>query len=249
VLAERADLGIAFDADGDRVGFITERGNFIDADLALLALARDVLTRHPGKKILYDVKCSHLLEELIPTYSGIPLMHRTGHSFIKETLQRDREVILAGEVSGHFFFVEDYFRIDDGLWAAGRVLEILSRNSQPFSALFADIPRRVRTPEIKLPCSDEKKFVIAEQIQRDLSKRFPTNTIDGARIQVGERGWGLVRVSNTAPYLTVRVEAETEAETLRIKNVLADELEKFPEIGDRLNRSEVASLTGKLGWV
>jgi phosphomannomutase/phosphoglucomutase len=249
VKEEKADIGIALDADGDRVGFISEKGEFIAADLALLIFAKDVLTRHRGKKILYDVKCTELIPELVPSYGGIPIMHRTGHAPIKETLRKDNDIILGGEVSGHIYFVEDYFKIDDGLWGAAKMLELLSYSNRPFSSLFAGIPKRVSTPEIKLPCADEKKFAVMEQIQKDLTGKFKISTIDGARIQVGEKSWGLVRASNTSPYLTIRVEGETETEALKIKNILADELEKFPEITDRLNRNEVASLKGKLGWV
>ncbi len=249
VIETGSDLGIAFDADGDRVGFVTERGTYIDTDLPLLLLAKDALTRHPGKKILFDVKCSQLLTDLIPTYGGIPLMHRTGHAPIKETLRKDGDIILAGEVSGHLFFVEDYFKIDDGLFGAGKMLELFSRSEGSFSSLFAGIPKRVRTPEIKLPCPDDKKFGVVMHMQRELSSQYAISTIDGARIQITKEGWGLVRASNTSPYLTIRAEAKTEPEVLRIKNILADELEKFPEITDRLNRKEVATLTGKLGWV
>ncbi|MDP2598757.1 MAG: phosphomannomutase/phosphoglucomutase [Candidatus Liptonbacteria bacterium] len=249
VVAEKADIGIALDADGDRAGFITEKGEYIDGDLALLVFARDVLKRNPGKKVLFDVKCSQLLGELIPKYGGVPLMHRTGHAPIKETLREDREIIFGGEVSGHMYFVEDYFRIDDGLWAAGKMLEILSRGSGIFSSLFADIPSRVRTPEIKLPCADEKKFFVVDRIKKDLGAKFSISDIDGARVQISRTGWGLIRASNTSPYLTIRAEGESEVEAIMVKNILADELEKFPEIGDRLNRSAVTTLTGKLGWV
>lgn len=248
VREEQADFGIALDADGDRVGFVDEGGNFISADLVLLILAKDALSRHPGKKILYDVKCSKLLEELVPQYGGIPLMHRTGHAPIKETLRKDDAIILGGEVSGHFYFVEDYFKIDDGLFAAAKMLELCSRQSSPFSSLFEGIPRRVRTPEIKLPCADEKKFEVVREIIRRLESKFPSITLDGIRVQVTEKGWGLVRASNTSPYLTVRVEGATEGEVLQVKNILADELEKFPEIEETLDRSRAASLTGRLGW-
>lgn len=249
VQKEKADFGMAFDADGDRVGFVTEAGQFIDADLVLLAFAKDALSRNPGKKILFDVKCSQLLEELIPQYGGVPLMHRTGHAPIKETLRKDLNIIFAGEVSGHFFFVEDYFKFDDGLYAAARLLELYTRHGDTFSSLFKGFPERVRTPEFKLPCADEAKFDVIIQIRKNLSKRFPAVTIDGVRIKTGERGWGLIRASNTSPYLTARAEGETEKEVIEIKNILAGELEKFPQVTDRLNREAVATLTGKLGWV
>lgn len=249
VRADKADLGIGFDADGDRVGFVTEGGDFVDADLTLLVFAQDVLARFPGKKILYDVKCSHLLEELIPTSGGVALMHRTGHAPIKETMRKDSDIIFAGEISGHFFFVEDYFKIDDASYAGARLLELLARRGGSFSSLFQEFPQRARTPELKLPCDDTVKFEIVGKIKDNLSMRFPTITIDGVRFQTSEREWGLVRASNTSPYLTIRAEAETEADVLRIKNIIADELERFPEITDRLNRSAVTTHTGKLGWV
>lgn len=244
-----ADLGIGFDADGDRMGFVDEKGEFVSADLLLLLFARDVLRRNPGKKILYDVKSSQLLEELVPGYGGVPFMHQTGHAPIKETLRKDNDIVFAGEVSGHFYFVEDYFKIDDGLFSAGKMLEIFSRHPGSFSSLFEEIPRRVRTPEIKLPCADEIKFEIVKKISKNFEGKFPVILIDGVRFSVTKTSWGLVRASNTSPYLTVRVEGISEEEALYVKCILADELEKFPEIGDKLDRSNVAVLTGKLGWV
>ena len=175
-------------------------------------------------------------------------MHRTGHDPIKDTLRRDSDIIIGGEVSGHFFLVEDYFKIDDGLFAAGRVLELFSKTSDPFSALFESIPLRVRTPEIKLPCGDERKFEVMERIKQDFGDQFPSILLDGIRVQVTETGWGLVRASNTSPYLTLRFEGSSEEEVLKVKNIFADKLEKYPEIKDTLDRANVASLTGKLGW-
>ena len=249
VRAEGAELGIGLDADGDRVGFVNERGEYVDADSIILALSKDILLRNPGKKILFDVKCTQLLLELIPTFGGVPLMHHTGHAPIKQTMRQDEAIIFGAETSGHMYFVEDYFKIDDGLFAAGRVLELYAKSTKPFSALYADFPERIRTPEIKLPCADEKKFEIVGQIQQRLGSQYSSRTIDGVRIQFSKTGWGLVRASNTSPYLTVRVEAESEAEVLKIKNILANELEKFPEVGDRLNRASPFTLTGRLGWV
>lgn len=244
-----ADFGIGIDADGDRVGFVNEKGEFIDGDLINLVFAKDALSRFPGKKILFDVKCSRLLQELVPQWGGIPLMHRTGHGPIKETLRKNDDVIFAGELSGHFYFVENYFKFDDALYSSARLLDLFSRANRAFSSLFLEFPERVRTPEFKLPCEDEKKFAIVAEIQKNLSSKYSSVTIDGVRFQVSEKGWGIVRASNTSPYLTVRVEAETEEEVLQIKNILADELEKFSEIGDKLDRQEIYTLTGRLGWV
>lgn len=249
VVKEKADIGIALDADGDRFGSVDEKGEFIYADRMLLLLAKDILSRNQGKKILYDVKCTRLIDNLVPKFGGIPLMHVTGHAPIKQTLRNDPEVIFAGEVSGHFYFVEDYFRIDDGLYAAGKLLSLLSERKMPFSQLFADFPQTVMTPELKLPCADEAKQKVVDQITAYFSQNYKTITIDGVRVLFSDTSWGLVRASNTSPYLTVRVEADTEKEVLDIKNLLADQLEKFPEIGNKLDRKLVTSHTGKLGWV
>ncbi len=252
VVAEKADVGIAFDADGDRTGFVDERGNCIDIDLIMLVFAKDILSRHPGKKILFDIKSSQLLSELVPGYGGVPLMHRTGHAPFKETLRKDQEIVFAGEASGHLYLVEDYFRVDDGLFAAGKMLEIFTKHQGTFSSLFKDIPTRIRTPEFKLPCPDEKKFEIMEQIVADLKNNKSISNIsliDGIRFSLGAFSWAIVRASNTSPYLTIRAEAENEPELIRVKNFVADELEKFSDIGDHLNRQAVATLTGKLGWV
>ena len=249
VVKEKADIGIALDADGDRFGVVDENGSFVYADRLLLLLSMDILSRNPGKKIVYDVKCTRLIDELVPKFGGIPLMHVTGHAPIKQTLRNDSQVIFAGEVSGHFYFAEDYFRIDDGLYASGKVLSMLSGVKHPFSKFFDGFPKTVMTPELKLPCSDDAKQEIVSEISKYFSGEYKTITLDGVRVLFNATSWGLVRASNTSPYLTVRVEADTKAEVIAIKNLLADQLEKFPEIGDKLNRKEVTSHTGKLGWV
>jgi len=231
------------------VGIVDEKGSLVWADYLLLLLAKDVLSRHPGKKILFDVKCSGLLQTLIPSFGGIPLIHRTGHAPIKATFQKDKDVILGGEVSGHFYFAENHYRVDDGFWAAGKILQIYSQTKKPFSSLFSFIPPLVRTPEIKLPCADEAKFKVVDQITRQLAKKYKVITVDGARVIFDSQTWGLVRASNTSPYLTLRFEGPNEEKVIRAKNIFADILEKFPEIGDKLSRTTVSSPTGKLGYV
>lgn len=248
VVREHADVGIAFDADGDRVGFVDDLGVSWEADLITLLFAKDVLARNPGKKILFDVKSSLLLSELVPQFGGVPLMHRTGHAPIKDTLRKDPEIIFGGEKSGHFFFVEDYFRIDDGLWAAARMLEIIARDGQ-LSTLMNSFPKRVATPEFKLPCADEKKFEIIKKIVESLSRQYQSILLDGIRFTISPTGWGIIRASNTSPYLTVRAEGVDDEEVKKIKSILADELEKFPEVIDRLDRNVVARLGGRLGWI
>ncbi len=245
----KADMGIAFDADGDRAGFVDEKGNIIQPDDILILLARDVLKRHPGKTVLFDVKSTYLIEELIPQYGGKALMHRTGHAPIKETMITRDDMILGGEVSGHQFFKEDYYGIDDGLWSVARILELLSKQDKPLSQLIAELPRPIRTPEIKIPVADEEKFSIIERITKIFSQKYETITLDGSRVKFTPKSWGLIRASNTSPYLTLRFEALTEPEIIKMKNAFQDEMDKFPEIKDKLDRKNVASLTGTLGWL
>lgn len=249
VTEQGADLGIAFDADGDRVGFVDEKGDFVFADEVLLLLAKDILSKNKGKKILFDVKCSQLLFELLPRFGGVPLMHKTGHGSIKDTLRKNPDVVFGGEVSGHFYFVKDYFKIDDGFFAAASVLKLLSEFDGPFSAMFSFIPKRIRTPEIKLPCADEVKFKVVARVAKKLSQEYRVITVDGVRVMFDDKSWGLIRASDTAPYLTVRVEALSEERAIEIKNILAETLEKYPEVRDKLDRKRVYSLTGKLGYV
>ncbi|OGM20192.1 hypothetical protein A2714_01175 [Candidatus Woesebacteria bacterium RIFCSPHIGHO2_01_FULL_38_9] len=249
VVKEKADLGVALDADGDRFGCVDENGEFIYADRMLLLIAKDVLSRNPGKKILYDVKCTRYLEKLVPEYGGIPLMHVTGHAPIKATFRKDVNVIFGGEISGHFYWAEDYFRFDDGLYSAAKVLSLIARHGDTLSTIMKQIPVTSMTPEIKLPCTDDKKAGIVEQIKNKFIKDYTVITLDGARISFSETSWALIRPSNTSPYLSFRVEADTDEEVIRIKNLMQDEFDKYPEIGDKLDRNNVTSHTGKLGWV
>lgn len=244
-----ADVGVALDADGDRAGFVNEKGEMISGDDILLLLARDVAKRLPGHQVLFDVKCSQLMEEMLPQFGMKPLMHRTGHAPIKDMLRKDTKIALGGEVSGHFYFVENYTRSDDGFYAIAQVLKILSEQDAPFSTMMQFIPYRVRTPEIKLPCKDEVKFKVVDTVKEILLKKYTGNIIDGVRINFTAQSWGLVRASNTSPYLTIRVEGLTEQEVLHIKNEFADVLDPIPEIEEKLNRTEIASPTGKLGFL
>jgi len=246
---EKADMGIGFDADGDRFGAVDEKGKFINADHMILVISRDILTRKPGKKILYDIKCSRLLDYLLPGFGGIPLMHKTGHAPIKRSMREDKEIIFGGEISGHFYFAEDYFRIDDGLYAAAKFLQLMSKTNLTVSQFMEQVPETISTPELKLPCEDRIKHEIVDKIKNYFVQLFKVIDIDGARIEFSDTSWGLVRASNTSPYLTIRFEADTAEELIKCKNRLADELEKYPEIGDRLDRKNVTSHTGRLGWI
>jgi phosphomannomutase/phosphoglucomutase len=227
VLEERADLGLAYDGDADRVGVIDERGGRHEADLVLVLLARDLLSRHPGAKIVFDVKSSQSLVDDIVKHGGVPVMWKTGHSHLKRKMREDG-ILLGGEVSGHMFFAENYYGVDDGILASCKIMEIAARSAGPISALFASVPHLHATPELKAMCPDAEKFRVIEELVRDLRQRYQTIDIDGARVLFPGGGWGLVRASNTNPYLTLRFEAHTEDEIDSMKRVIYDALRRYP---------------------
>jgi len=227
VLAERADVGIAYDGDADRVGVIDERGRRHEADLILVLLARDLLARHPGAKIVFDVKSSQSLVDDIRAHGGVPVMWKTGHSHLKRKM-RDDHILLGGEVSGHMFFGESYYAVDDGILASCKIIEIAARASEPISRLFDSVPHLRATPELKAMCPDAEKFRVIDELSRELKGRYETIDIDGARVLFPGGGWGLVRASNTNPYLTLRFEAHTDAEIEEMKRIIYGALRKYP---------------------
>jgi len=230
VLATSADLGVAFDGDGDRLGVVDERGEIIPADRILILLARDLLARNSGAEIIFDVKCTFVLADEIQKLGGIPKRWRTGHSFIKRKMREDG-ALLAGEVSGHIFFAENYFGVDDGLFAAAKVAGILAGSDQKLSALFADVPTTFATPEIKLPIADSEKFAILKKIVAEFSAEFENaNTLDGVRLEFPDGSWGLVRASNTSPVLTSRFEANSANRLAEVKNIFREKLKKYPAL-------------------
>ncbi|MBD1550066.1 phosphomannomutase/phosphoglucomutase [Pseudomonas sp. C2L11] len=223
VKAEGADLGLAFDGDADRVGVVTNKGNVVFPDRLLMLLAKDVISRNPGADIIFDVKCSRRLAPLISGWGGRPVMWKTGHSLIKKKI-RESGALLAGEMSGHIFFKERWYGFDDGVYAAARVLEILSREEGDAEDLFATFPNDVSTPEINIQVTEESKFAIIEALQNDAQwGKANLITIDGVRVDY-PKGWGLVRASNTTPVLVLRFEADDEAELERIKQVFRSQL-------------------------
>jgi phosphomannomutase / phosphoglucomutase len=222
-----ADLGIAYDGDADRVGVIDERGQRHEADLILILLARDLLTRHPGAKIVFDVKSSQALVDDIRQHGGVPVMWKTGHSHLKRKM-RDDHILLGGEVSGHMFFGENYYGVDDGILASCKIIDLTTRAIEPLSRLFATIPHLRATPELKAPCADGEKFQVVEAVTRELKRRYETIDTDGARVIFPGRGWGLVRASNTNPYLTLRFEARTDREIEEMKREIYAVLRHYP---------------------
>jgi phosphomannomutase / phosphoglucomutase len=229
VVEAGADLGLAWDGDADRVGVIDERGHRHEADLILVLLARDLLQRHPGAKIVFDVKSSQSLVDDIRRHGGVPVMWKTGHSHLKRKM-RDDKILLGGEVSGHMFFGEGYYGVDDGLLAACKIVDIIAQQPGPASRRFDSIEHLHATPELKALCPDDKKFGLIHELVRDLKQRYQTIDIDGARVLFPDGGWGLVRASNTSPYLTLRFEGHSEAQIDAMKRVIYDALRRYPYV-------------------
>jgi phosphomannomutase/phosphoglucomutase len=226
-----ADIGIAFDGDGDRLGVVTNEGKIIWPDRLLMLFAKDVVSRNPGADIIYDVKCSRRLNGLISSYGGRPVMWKSGHSFMKAKM-KETGALLAGEMSGHIFFKERWFGFDDGLYSAARLLEILGVEDQSSDAVFASFPEDVSTPEINVPVTDETKFTIVEKLCL-LKGHFTggnVTTIDGLRVDF-PNGWGLCRASNTMPVLVLRFEADDENVLQEIKDKFIAQLKSIdPEL-------------------
>lgn len=224
-----ADLGLAFDGDGDRVGLVNEQGHHYNADWLLMLLARDVLSRNPGAKIVFDVKVSQVLIDDILAHGGESVMEKTGHSFI-ETKMREIGAPLAGEISGHLFFAEDYYGFDDAFFGAARLLEIAAKHDGPFSSLFDGVPETACTPEIKCSTPDDRKFEIVKELTAHFTALYDCSTIDGVRINFDEKSWGAVRCSNTSPNLTVRFEAPNDSRLKEIMAIMKAKLEEYPEV-------------------
>jgi phosphomannomutase/phosphoglucomutase len=220
VLQEKADVGIGFDGDGDRIGVVTERGEILWGDELLLLFSRFILKERPGATIIGEVKCSQRLYDDIEKHGGRSIMWKAGHSLIKGKMKKEKAV-LAGEMSGHLFFADRYFGYDDALYAAVRLLEILSGTEQKISELLADVPKSYTTPEIRIDCPDALKFKATQEVKKYFQKDYKTIETDGVRIIFSD-GWGLVRASNTQPVLVLRFEASTP-ETLRIEQKMVED--------------------------
>jgi len=201
-----AELGIAFDGDADRIGAVDEHGQIVFGDQLLVIFGRDAVRRFgKGTPVIFDVKCSQVLPDALERAGAKPVMWKTGHSLIKAKM-KETHAPLAGEMSGHMFFGGDYLGFDDALFAAARLLEVVSHSSGGLSVLLADLPKTFATPEIRVDCPDDVKFGIAERAVSHFSAKYPVNTIDGVRMTF-PKGWGLIRSSNTQPVLVLRFEA------------------------------------------
>src|SRR2546426_1984899 len=229
VLREHADVGIGLDGDGDRIGVVDDRGNIIWGDTLMILFWREILPQHPGAVGIVEVKCSQALYEEIARLGGRPMFYKTGHSLIKAKM-KEMGAIFTGEMSGHMFFADEYYGYDDAVYAAARLLRILSRANRPLSALLANVPKYHATPEIRVDCADDVKFDVVRQVTEHLKRQVTVIDVDGARA-IFDDGWGLIRASNTQPALVIRAESKTEAGLLRIQDALAKALAPFPAVG------------------
>jgi len=208
VLEKKADVGIALDGDGDRVGLITNRGKFVDADRMLMALVQSILPNYPGRNVVFDVKCTSKLGALVKKFGGSPIMHRSGHSLMKQKM-RETNAILGGEFAAHIFIKDNWFGFDDGLYVAARLLKIISESCASSDEIFGQFFTGFCTTEISIKVPEERKFLVMDRLIELAS--FPTATLitlDGLRVEYAD-GWGLVRASNTSPALLLRFEADT----------------------------------------
>lgn len=222
VRAVNAEVGIAFDGDGDRIGVVTKKGEIIWPDRQLMLFAKSILEDHPGAKIIYDVKCTNHLDSLIKEFGGEPIMWKTGHSLIKAKLA-ETQALLAGEMSGHIFFRDRWYGFDDAIYAGARLLEIIAASNDDIDTLFSKIPNSVNTPELKIVVSDESKFRLMDRLIAAANFKTASliTTIDGLRVNFAD-GWGLIRPSNTTPCLVLRFEAESEKVLAKIQEIFRE---------------------------
>ena len=231
VRTTRADIGIGFDGDADRVGAVDEKGRLLFGDQTLALYAADVLSKRPGSPIVFEVKCSQGLVEWVEAKGGKPIMWKAGHSLIKAKM-RELQAPLGGEMSGHMFFADEFYGYDDALYAAGRLLRILAQSGgEPLSSLVDALPqsRYFATPEIRLGCTDAAKFDIVEGVRDHYRAQHEVLDVDGARVQFGD-GWGLIRASNTQPVLVVRFEAKSRERLQEISRDVYEVLARYPEV-------------------
>ncbi len=218
----RADVGIRYDGDGDRIGVVDELGNILWGDQLMILFSREILKRKKGSAFVAEVKCSQNLFDDIEKHGGKALMWKTGHSLIKEKMKEEKAA-LGGEMSGHIFFADRYFGYDDAVYASCRLIELLSRTKEKLSELLSDVPKTFIAPEIRVDCPDEIKFRVVEKVKEVLRKDNPIIDVDGVRVKFDD-GWGLVRPSNTQPALVLRFEALTEKRREEIKKLVEDKV-------------------------
>ena len=227
-----ADIGIGVDDDGDRLGAVDEKGEVIWPDRILILLARLILAIKPGGKVVFDVKCTAALPEDILAHGGVPVMWKTGHSYIKAKA-KEVGAVLAGERSGHIYVREGYYEYDDATFAALKLLEYMSRDKQTLSEIMAKLPQYVTSPVWHAPCADEKKYAVVERLVSSFKNEYGVervNDVNGARVSFPD-GWGLVRASSNVPALVLVFEAKTDEGLKKIEEVFRTKLAQFPDVG------------------
>ena len=227
VAHHKADLGIAFDGDGDRIGAVDNEGNILFGDQLMILFSRDVLAHNPGAAIIFDVKCSDLLEQDIHTHGGIPVRWSTGHSLIKAKMS-ETKAVLAGELSGHIFFADTYYGYDDAIYSAIRLLNIVGHMTKPLSAFYHSMPTLYQTPEIRIPCAAKKKEEVIQFIIKDLKdvENLRVSFLDGVRVS-NDDGWWLLRASHTQDVLSCRCESTSAQGLEHLKQTIREYLSEF----------------------
>lgn len=225
-----ADLGIAFDGDADRIGVVDGSGRLVYGDELQTVFWREVLQKHPGALALIEVKCSQALVDAVKRLGGRPEFTRTGHSLIKARM-REVDALFTGEMSGHMFFRDEYYGFDDALYAAARLLRLLSNSDETLDQMLSQVPKYHSTPEVRVNCPDEEKFEVVARVTEDFAKESEVITVDGVRVLFPD-GWGLIRASNTQPALVLRAEAKTPEGLAEAKRVIEAKLRRYPAVGD-----------------
>ena len=228
VRLENAELGIGFDGDADRIGVVDEKGNILWGDQLLTIFARDILSRNSGATIVGEVKCSQNLFKDIEKKGGIPIMAAAGHSLIKNKM-RETGALLAGEMSGHICFADNYYGFDDAIFAACRVLQIVAQSNTKVSEMLADLPETAYTPEIRIDCPDDQKFKIVRELTEIFREKYEVIDIDGVRVNFDD-GWALIRASNTQPILVLRLEAGTKERLKELVAIIKEQTDKYKPV-------------------
>ncbi len=228
VVEKGADVGIAFDGDGDRIGVVDETGGIIWGDLLMCLYWPEIMAKHPGSQAIIEVKCSQALVDGVVRLGGKPFFYKTGHSLIKAKM-KEIGAIFTGEMSGHMFFADEYYGFDDAYYAAGRLLRIMSNSKEPLSKMLAQTPQYYSTAETRVPCPDQDKFKVVQGLVEQFRREYEVIDVDGVRVLFGD-GWGLVRASNTQPVLVARCEAKTPEGLKRICDIMQEALAGYPEV-------------------
>jgi phosphomannomutase/phosphoglucomutase len=237
VQREKADAGIGYDGDADRIGVIDETGDIIWGDHLMIIFSREVLKEVPGATFISEVKASQNFYNDINEKGGRAIMGKTGHSLMKAKM-KEEHALVAGEVSGHIFFAHRYYGFDDAIYASCRLLEILSNSNQSLSGLLSDVPKTWTTPEIRVDCPDDKKFAVIEKIKERFKEKYQIIDIDGARILM-PGGWGLVRASNTQPVLVLRFEAHSEKRLQEIRREISSVVNQIVSYSQNISGNEI----------